>query len=105
MENNQIFDTQIEMKEPAHLLKVLANENRLMIVCYLIQEAMTVSQLHERFEHMTQSALSQHLSILKAHKILKSEKQGLSVTYEIYDSRIEKVISVLKNNYCNFEKK
>lgn len=103
MEENQLIDLQEEMKEVAQLLKVLANENRLMIVCYLIQGSMTVSQLHEKFEHMTQSALSQHLSILKAHKILKSEKQGLSVTYEIYDSRIEKVISVLKSNYCTFQ--
>ncbi|MBF7097613.1 helix-turn-helix transcriptional regulator [Alkalibacter sp. M17DMB] len=93
-----------EMKEVARLLKVLANENRLMIVCYLIQESMTVSQLHEKFDYMTQSALSQHLSILKAHKILKSEKYGQSVTYEIFDDRIKTVISVLKNNYCKFEK-
>ncbi|HAE63068.1 MAG TPA: transcriptional regulator [Eubacteriaceae bacterium] len=91
-----------EMKEVAQILKVLSNENRLMIVCYLIQSPMTVSQLHEKLGNMTQSALSQHLSILKAHKILQSEKQGQNITYDIYDSRIKTVIEVLKKNYCYF---
>lgn len=103
MEQNAVQNTLEDMKEVAQILKVLANENRLMIVCHLIQGPMTVSQLHEYFEHMTQSALSQHLSILKAHKILKSDKQGLSVTYQVFDSRIEKVIGVLKTNYCSFQ--
>lgn len=104
MAHIQGAEMQEDMKEVANLLKVLANENRLMIVCYLLQEPLTVSELHERFDHMTQSALSQHLSILKAHKILRSDKQGLSVTYEIYDNRIEKVIGVLKSHYCTFDK-
>jgi DNA-binding transcriptional ArsR family regulator len=79
---------------------VLANENRLVIVCYLIEKPMTVSELHEKLGNLTQSALSQHLSILKAHKILDSNKSGLNITYSIQDERIIKVIETLKVNYC-----
>jgi DNA-binding transcriptional ArsR family regulator len=87
-------------KEIAELLKVLANENRLLIVCFLSESPMTVGELHSKLSHLTQSAISQHLAILKAHRILESKKSGLSITYSIFDDRIENVIQVLKENYC-----
>ncbi|MBV7276317.1 ArsR/SmtB family transcription factor [Clostridium thailandense] len=88
-------------KEVSELLKVISNENRLVIVCYLIDKPMTVSELHEKLDNLTQSALSQHLSILKAHRILDSAKNGLNITYSIQDQRIIKVIETLKQNYCH----
>lgn len=87
-------------KEIAELLKVLANENRLLIVCFLSESPMTVSELHSRLSHLSQSAISQHLSLMKAHRILESKKSGLSITYSIQDDRIRSVIQVLKENYC-----
>ena len=90
-----------KVKEISELLKVLANENRLSIVCYLIEEPMTVSQLHERLQHLTQPALSQHLAMLKANRILYSNKSGLKMTYFIHDKRIINIIEALKSNYCN----
>lgn len=88
-------------KEVSELLKVLANENRLVILCYLIEKPMTVSELHEKLDNLTQSALSQHLAMLKAHRILNSNKSGLNITYSIQDQRIIKVIETLKANYCS----
>ena len=88
-------------KEVSEILKVISNENRLVIVCNLIEKPMTVSELHERMENLTQSALSQHLAVLKANRILESNKSGLNITYSIRDERIVKVIEVLKENYCN----
>lgn len=88
-------------KEVSEILKVISNENRLVIVCNLIEKPMTVSELHERMENLTQSALSQHLAVLKANRILESNKSGLNITYSIRDERIIKVIQVLKENYCN----
>ena len=89
------------VKYIAELLKVLANENRLLIVCYLLETPMTVSQLHQNINNLTQSALSQHLAMLKAHRILDSNKNGLSITYSIQDERVRKVMKVLKDNYCD----
>lgn len=89
------------VKEISELLKVLANENRLLIVCYLIKKPMTVSELHEKLSHVTQPALSQHLSMLKANRILDSSKSGLSITYFIQDKRIVNIVEALKNNYCS----
>ena len=89
------------VKDIAEMLKVLANENRLLIVCYLLEKPMTVSELNINISTLTQSALSQHLAILKAHKILESNKCGLSITYSIKDERVRDIMKVLKENYCD----
>jgi len=89
------------LKEMSELLKIISNENRLAIVCHLIEKPMTVSELHEKLNHVTQSALSQHLALLKASKILASNKRGLSITYSIEDKRIINIIKALKTNYCD----
>lgn len=89
------------VKEISELLRVLANENRLAIVCHLIEKPMTVSELHEKLDHVTQPALSQHLAVLKANKILDSNKSGLTITYFIQDKRIINIIKELKRTYCD----
>ncbi len=92
-------------KQIAELLKVLANENRLMIFCALMEQPMTVGEIAKWVPNITQSALSQHLSLLKAHGILDSQKTGLNITYFIADHRVEEIIHVLKKYYCNSEEK
>lgn len=90
-----------KVKEISELLRVLSNENRLAIVCHLIEKPMTVSELHERLDHISQPALSQHLAMLKANRILDSNKSGLSITYSIQDKRIVNIVQALKSNYCD----
>ncbi|MCL1917471.1 MAG: metalloregulator ArsR/SmtB family transcription factor [Peptococcaceae bacterium] len=87
-------------KKISDLLKVLANENRLMIFCGLMERPMTVSELTKHVPKITQSALSQHLALLKAHNILDFNKSGQNVIYSIADHRVEDVIDVLKKYYC-----
>lgn len=87
-------------REISEMFKVLANENRLIILCYLIDKPMTVTELHNRMHNLTQSALSQHLSLLKAHRILDYNKTGLNITYHIHDERIISMIEAVKLNYC-----
>lgn len=89
-----------EAKQIAELLKVLANENRLMIFCTLMEGPKTVNKIAEKVPNITQSALSQHLSLLKAHRILDFEKSGQNITYSIADSRVVEIIKVLKKYYC-----
>ncbi len=90
-------------KQIAELLKVLANENRLLILCELIKGPKTVGSLGEKIPHITQSALSQHLTLLKAHGILDCSKTGQSVTYFLVDQRVEEVINILRKYYCDDE--
>ena len=88
-------------KQLAELLKILANEHRLLILCALMQGAKTVSQIGEYVPKITQSALSQHLMKLKTAGILDSDKQGQNVTYFVSDHRVTEVLAVLKNYYCD----
>ncbi|PQQ68297.1 ArsR/SmtB family transcription factor [Acetivibrio saccincola] len=90
-----------QVKEIAELLKVMANQHRLMILCYLIERPMNVSEIHEKIPVISQSALSQNLAMLKAHGILDSNKYGLQNVYHIKDDRIKKIIQVLRETYCN----
>ncbi len=84
----------------SELLKVLSNENRLLILCALIENPLNVSELMKFVPSISQSSLSQHLSVLKAHDIVDYEKKGQTVTYFIKDKRIESVMNALKANYC-----
>ncbi len=88
-------------KQIAELLKVLANENRLMIFCALMESPMNVGEIAKYVPNITQSALSQHLALLKAHGILDFNKSGQNVRYSIADNRVEEIINVLKKYYCN----
>jgi len=88
-------------KQVAELLKVLANENRLLIFCALTEKPMTVGEIAKYVPNITQSALSQHLSLLKAHNILDFRKTGQNVTYSIVDKRAEKIVNTLRKYYCD----
>ena len=87
-------------KQIAELLKVLANENRLLIFCCLMESPMTVSEIAKCVPNITRPALSQHLALLKAHGILGDRKAGLNVTYFIADHRVDEIIAVLRKYYC-----
>ena len=89
-----------QVQEIAEILKVLANANRLLILCQLIKGPKTVTMLQEAGPKISQSALSQHLALLKAHGILASAKTGQNVTYAIADHRVEALIAALKQYYC-----
>jgi len=94
------FTMEEKAKEVAELLKILANENRLMILCILMEQPRTVSEISSVVSNITQSALSQHLSLLKTCGILASKRSGMNMIYSIKDHRVEKLIEVLKESYC-----
>lgn len=85
----------------AELLKLLANKNRLLILCALTHDKQNVGEIHRHLSDITASALSQHLNQLKTAGILASEKQGMNVLYWIEDKRVLSLMKTLKNNYCN----
>ena len=87
----------------AELLRILANENRLLILCALMQGAKTVGKIGEYVPKITQSALSQHLTMLRTAGILESNKQGQNVTYSIADYRVKEVLAVMKQYYCDLD--
>lgn len=87
-------------KKVAELLKILANEHRLLILCALKQGALTVGEIHSYTPNITASALSQHLNQMRTAAILRSEKRGMNVVYSIEDTRVMALMDTLKKYYC-----
>ena len=87
-------------REIAELLKLLANEHRLLILCSLLRGRLSVGEIHQHTPGITQPALSQHLNQLKTAGILSSEKQGMNVFYQIADERVITLIEAIKKEYC-----
>ncbi len=88
-------------KEIAELLKVLANKNRLLILCALAEGPLSVGEILKHTGDISQSALSQHLTLLRSYGILDCEKKGQNILYFIHDHKVEKILEVLKQYYCN----
>ncbi|MGE3623582.1 MAG: ArsR/SmtB family transcription factor [Bdellovibrionales bacterium] len=81
------------------LLKSLANTKRLMILCFLNHQAMTVNDLAEQVG-LSQSALSQHLAKMRRDKLVTGEKRGQSVYYRIAKPEVHALLSTLYLIYC-----
>lgn len=83
----------------AALLRALSNEHRLMILCQLGEGELPVSQLLDR-AGLSQSALSQHLAVLREQGLVSARREGTAVFYRILDPAALKVIAVLAEVYC-----
>lgn len=81
------------------LLKAMANEWRLMILCHLAEGEKTVSEL-QGLLGLSQSALSQHLAILRREKIVRSRKHAQSVSYSLSGDEATRVMQTLYDVYC-----
>ena len=81
------------------LLKAMANEWRLMILCQLAEGEKTVSEL-QRTLGLSQSALSQHLAILRRERIVQSRKHAQSVSYSLTGDEATKVMESLHDVFC-----
>ncbi|MBN9584324.1 MAG: transcriptional regulator [Afipia sp. 62-7] len=91
--------------EVAGVLRALANERRLMILCKLVEwgEA-NVSALAEAVG-LTQSALSQHLARMRDENIVSFRRESQVIWYRIADPRIEQMLATLHKLYCDPPKK
>jgi DNA-binding transcriptional ArsR family regulator len=77
------------MKESAALFKLLSVDKRIEIVERLKKEPMSVNALAEALG-ITQSAVSQHLRVLKGAGLVKDERQGYWVYYSLNRDALEK---------------
>lgn len=86
--------------DAAQLLKLLANENRLQILCQLaISREVSVGELADEVG-LSQSALSQHLAKMRDEGLLATRREGQTVFYRIFDPNAARVLALLKDIYC-----
>ena len=84
----------------ATLLRGLANEQRLLILCHLAAEGeLSVSALGERMT-LSQSALSQHLARLREEGIVNFRREAQTLFYHIADEKAARLLALLHDLYC-----
>ena len=86
--------------EATRLLKVLANERRMLVLCHLASAGeLTVSELAEKVR-LSQSALSQHLALMRQDGLVTCDRDGLTMRYRIADPIAKQLLFTLKDIYC-----
>jgi DNA-binding transcriptional ArsR family regulator len=94
------FDTmRRNASDAVSLLKGLANESRLMIVCVLAEGELSVGQLNQRIK-LSQSALSQHLAVLREQGLVQTRRESQTIYYRLADSAAIDIIGLLHDVYC-----
>lgn len=82
------------------LLKAMANERRLFILCLLLEGELSVGQIAEKLE-LSQSALSQHLGWLRKDELVSTRKESQTVFYSLNSEEVKSVIQLLHDLYCS----
>ncbi|MGE0387290.1 MAG: ArsR/SmtB family transcription factor [Gammaproteobacteria bacterium] len=86
-------------QDAARLLRALANPHRLLILCTLGDGELSVGALNDRID-LSQSALSQHLAVLRADGLVATRREGQTIHYSVARGPALDVIHVLHGHYC-----
>jgi ArsR family transcriptional regulator, virulence genes transcriptional regulator len=97
----QSLGAQMEARaeEAADLLKALSNPQRLRVMCLLIDGEKTVGELNAQIE-LSQSALSQHLAVLRDGGLVRTRRESQSVYYSVAPGPVHRIIETLHDIYC-----
>ncbi len=94
-----VAEMQVHATEAAGLLKVLAHETRLLVLCHLSRGELSVGEINTRVP-LSQSALSQHLAVLRNEGLVVTRREGQSIYYRLADTGASRVLAVLHEMYC-----
>ena len=85
--------------EAAAFLKALANDQRLVVMCSLLDRPLSVGEINERIA-LSQSALSQHLSVLRAAGLVSTRRESQTIYYALTEGPALKVMEILYETFC-----
>jgi len=83
----------------AEFLRLLANENRLALLCALEGGEMSVGDLAAELD-TSQPNVSQHLAKLRALELVAARREGTSILYSLASRDAAAIIAVLQRRYC-----
>lgn len=86
--------------EAVQLLKALAHPSRLMVLCILSEGELSVGDLHARVP-LSQSALSQHLAVLRRDDLVETRRESQTIYYSLQNDKAARVIVLLHEMFCN----
>lgn len=81
------------------LLGAMANPSRLLILCQLAESEKSVGQLQPLIG-LSQSALSQHLALLREKRLVRTRREGQQIFYSIASREAGAVMHTLHAEFC-----
>mgnify|MGYP006333296217 CR=1 FL=1 len=90
---------QAQAEQAAELLKALSNPQRLRVMCLLIDGERTVGEINTEIE-LSQSALSQHLAVLRREKLVRTRRASQAIYYSVMDGAAMDIVHLLHDKYC-----
>lgn len=86
-------------QDVAVLLKQLANKYRLMILCSIAEQELSVGEINDQI-NLSQSALSQHLAKLRENKLVSTRRVSQTIYYRVDSPQLQALLKALYDNYC-----
>lgn len=86
-------------RRAAPLLKTMANGSRLLILCRIAEGECSVGEI-ERALGMSQSAISQHLAVLRAANVVTTRRDGQAIYYSLTSPEAGAVLATLQKVFC-----
>ncbi len=83
----------------AKLIRALSNKHRLLILCVLTEGEQSVGELN-RLVKLSQSALSQHLAVLRREKLVATRRAAQTIYYSVASGVAMDVVQVLHQHFC-----
>lgn len=103
------FDARVDVslmagraREASDLLKALAHESRLMILCDLLQGERSVGEL-EALLSRRQSTVSQQLARLRLEGLVSARRDGKTIYYSIASDKARAIVGALYHSFCGGE--
>jgi DNA-binding transcriptional ArsR family regulator len=98
--NINLKKMQSSADDACRLMKVLANRDRMMLLCQISQGEMCVGELEECLD-IHQPTLSQQLTVLRGEELVQTRREGKQIYYSLSNRTVLEVMNVLYQNYCS----
>jgi DNA-binding transcriptional ArsR family regulator len=83
----------------ANLIRAMSNEHRLLVLCVLSEGELSVGELNHRVR-LSQSALSQHLAVLRHERLVATRRSAQTIFYRLTSGIARDLIQLLHDHYC-----
>ncbi len=83
------------INKAAQIIKAISNEKRLQVLYLIADNEMNVGEIMKAV-NLSQSALSQHLAVLRSYDIVKTRRNAQIIYYTLKDERMKKILALLE---------
>jgi DNA-binding transcriptional ArsR family regulator len=83
----------------ARLMRALSNRHRLMVLCVLSEGELSVGELNSRLP-LSQSALSQHLAVLRGERLVETRREAQTIYYRATEGPAMEIVRLLHDRLC-----